>query len=61
MRPAYISKYNSRRERKVIILIITKKLKAYENVCKSHDYCHLEMAKKDKNILKYNHDKNIKI
>ena len=30
------------------------KLKEYKNVCKSHDYCYIEMPK-DKSILKYNH------
>ena len=31
------------------------KLKEYENVCKSHDYCYTEMRKKDKNILNHNY------
>ena len=31
------------------------KLKKYENVCKNHDYCYIEMSKKGKDILKYNH------
>ena len=31
------------------------KLKEYENVCKSHDYCYTEMPKKDKDILNYNY------
>ena len=26
----------------------------HENVCKSHDYCYVEMSDKDNNILKYN-------
>ena len=26
-----------------------------ENVCKNHDYCYIEIPKKGKNILKYNH------
>ena len=30
-------------------------LKIHENVCKNHDYCHIEMPEKSKNILKYNH------
>ena len=29
-------------------------LKKYENVCKDHDYCYVEMPDKDNNILKYN-------
>ena len=29
------------------------KLKVYENACKSHDYCYIEMSEKDKNTLKY--------
>ena len=31
------------------------KLKAYENVCKNHDYCYIEICKNGKNTLKYNH------
>ena len=29
-------------------------LKTHKNVCKNHDYCYVEMPKKDNNILKYN-------
>ena len=29
-------------------------LKKHENVCKDHDYCHVERPDKDNNILKYN-------
>ena len=32
-----------------------QKLKKNEHVCKNHDYCYLEMSKKDNKILKYNH------
>ena len=38
------------------------KLKDHKNVCKNHYYCHIEMPKRDKNILKYNHgEKSLKI
>ena len=30
------------------------KLKQHKNVCKNHDYCYVEMLKKDNEILKYN-------
>ena len=29
-------------------------LKKYENVCKDHDYCYVEMSDKDNNVLRYN-------
>ena len=31
------------------------KLKKHYKVCKSHDYCYVEMPKKGNEILKYNH------
>ena len=31
------------------------KLKKHKNVCEDHDYCYVEMPKKDNKILKYNH------
>ena len=34
------------------------KLKKNENVCENHDYCYVEMPKKDNKILKYNHGEN---
>ena len=38
------------------------KLKEHENVCKDHDYRHIEMPKKDNKILKYNHgEKSMKV
>ena len=37
------------------------KLKEHENVCKNHNYCHIEMLKEE-TILKYNHgEKSIKV
>ena len=39
-----------------------KSMKIHENVCQNHKYCYIEMPKKDKIILKYNHgEKSIKI
>ena len=35
-----------------------EKLKKYENVCKDHDYCYIEMPREDNKILKYNHGEN---
>ena len=32
-----------------------RKLKKHYNVCKNHDYCFVEMPKKDNKILKFNH------
>ena len=32
-----------------------KNLNKHKNVCKNHDYCYVEMPKKDNKILKYNH------
>ena len=29
-------------------------LKKHERLCDNHDYCHVEMATKDNNTLKYN-------
>ena len=38
------------------------KLKKHENVCKYHDYCYVEMPKKDNNSLKYNYrEKSMKV
>ena len=38
------------------------KLKKYKNVCKIHEYCYIDMLKKDNKILKYNHgEKSIKV
>ena len=38
------------------------KLKKHKNVCKSHDYCYVEMHKEDNKILKYNHgEKSMKV
>ena len=31
------------------------KVKKHKNVCEDHDYCYVEMPKKDNKILKYNH------
>ena len=33
-------------------------LKKHGNVCKDHDYCHVELPNKDNNILKYNLGEN---
>ena len=30
------------------------KLEQHENLCKNHDYCYVEMSKKDNKILNYN-------
>ena len=32
------------------------KLKNHKNVCKNHDYCHIEMPKENNKILKYKHE-----
>ena len=32
------------------------KLKKHEKICKSYDYCYVEMPKEDNEILKYNYD-----
>ena len=38
------------------------KLKKYERICNDHDYCHMEMPEKNKNILKYSPgDKSLKV
>ena len=38
------------------------KLEAYKKICGNHDYCHVEMAIKGNNTIKYNHgEKSIKI
>ena len=34
-----------------------KKLKTHEDICKTFDYCYIEMPEEDKNILKCNHGK----
>ena len=34
------------------------KLKKHKNVCKNHNYCYIEMPKKDNKILKYSHGAN---
>ena len=31
------------------------KFKAHENMCKSHDYCYIELPENGKSILRYNH------
>ena len=37
-------------------------IKKHQNVCKDHDYYHVEMPDKDNNILKYNHgEKSMKV
>ena len=37
------------------------KLKKHEKVCENHDYCYVEMPKKDNKILKYNYgEKSVK-
>ena len=42
-------------------LYSTKKHKKHYNACKYHDYCYIEMSKKE-SILKYNHgQKYIKV
>ena len=96
IRYAYKSKYDEKRENKVILLTIAdgkkwhclaakslpellrgvtskhvedfyclncfhsysteNKLKKYENVCKNHNYCYVEMPNEDKKILKHNHE-----
>ena len=33
------------------------KLKKHKDVCENHDYCYIEMPKKDNKVLKYNHGK----
>ena len=39
-----------------------EKLKKHKNVCENHDYCYVEMPKKDNKILKYNHrEKSMKV
>ena len=36
-------------------------LKKHEKLCNKHDYCHVEMPKEDRKILKYNHgEKSLK-
>ena len=35
------------------------KLKKHKNVCKNHNYCYIEMPKKDNKILKYSHGANL--
>ena len=49
----------------VIIVLLTvfvhlkqKKYKSHEKVSKNHDYCHIEIPGRGKNILKYNHGEN---
>ena len=38
------------------------KLEKHKKICENHDYCHVETATKDNNIIKYNHgEKSIKI
>ena len=38
------------------------KLKKHERVCNDHDYCHVDMSEKGKNILKYSSgDKSLKL
>ena len=38
------------------------KLKKHKDVCENHDYCYIEMPKKNNKILKYNHgEKSVKI
>ena len=38
------------------------KLEAHKNICKNHDYCHVEIPTKDNNIIKYNQgEKSIKL
>ena len=38
------------------------KLKKYKKVCESHDYCYVEMPKKDNKILKYSkREKSVKV
>ena len=38
------------------------KLEAHEKTCENHDYCHIEMPTKNKNIIKYNHgEKSMKL
>ena len=38
------------------------KLKKHRNVCENHDYCYVEMPKKDSKTLKYNHgEKSMKV
>ena len=37
-------------------------LKKHERLCDKHDYCHIEMPKEGKKILKYNHrEKSLKV
>ena len=39
-----------------------KKLKKHEKVCNDHNYCYVEMPKKDNRIVKYNHgEKSMKV
>ena len=46
-----------------VYLFRTKnKLKKQQNVCENHDYCYVEMPKKDNKMLKYNHgEKSMKV
>ena len=38
------------------------KLEAHKKICENHNYCHVEMATKDNNTIKYNHgEKSIKL
>ena len=46
-----------------VYLFRTKnKLKKQQNICENHDYCYVEMPKKDNKMLKYNHgEKSMKV
>ena len=42
--------------------ITRNKLEAHKKICENHDYCHVEMPIKGKNIIKYNHgEKSVKM
>ena len=43
VRQAFISKYNSTREKHVDLLIVHKIYKIHVEACKDHDYCHVKM------------------
>ena len=41
---------------------IENKFKKHKNVCENHDFCYVEIPKKDNKILKYNHgEKSVKV
>ena len=46
----------------VLVYVLQKKPMKHRNVWKNHDYCYIEMPKKDSKNLKYNHvEKSMKV